>query len=201
MTGADDGRPGRKPAAVRPALPDEAIDRLHALSDRISFSTWEAAEEVAAMSAEYGNRFSRRQAADALRCLPSTVGDMIRTVERAAWLRKERVAEDVTYSDALYIARHPEPKRFFQQLLESMDDWGGRFPPVRVIRQQLAQAHGKERNRKPQSFTATVDEIFVRPSDPGKRIIVLLADADTPELMIQSEVIIRIVGPSRGDGD
>jgi hypothetical protein len=102
------------------------------------------------MYTEY--EFPRSEVADACGVLPQDVDEMLLTYERVGWLA-ETSGLDVCYNAWKYIARHEDPQDFLSYLLRSMDDYGGRFPPVSVIRMKLADSKGNVPPPKPRKWT------------------------------------------------
>lgn len=139
-------------------LSPEHRERLEALRDEVSTSRWRMSEEVYELREEYRRKridFPRSEVADACGVLPWDIDEMLLTVERVGWLA-ESSGLDVCYNAWKYIARHEDPQDFLSHLLRSMDNYGGHFPPVSVIRQKLKDSKGNPPPDKPRSFTARV---------------------------------------------
>ncbi len=139
-------------------LSPEHRERLEALRDEVSTSRWRMSEEVYELREEYRRKrldFPRLEVADACGVLPWDVDEMLLTVERVGWLA-ETSDLDVCYNAWKYIARHEDPQDFLSHLLCSMDDYGGRFPPVSVIRMKLAESKGNPPPDKPREWVGKV---------------------------------------------
>lgn len=182
---------GRTP---RPDNPPDLRNRLRALRDTNDIPRWKLVETVADMAEELGRHFNRKQAADDAGVLPSHIGQMIITKQRIGYLRDIPRFEGFTYSDWVYIARDLKPEEFADSLLESMDDYGGYAPPVRVIRARLAERNGRKRPPKRRRWALVVQS--VRHTQSG-RIAEMLMDGDEDDPQ-PGTAITGIEVPSEG---
>lgn len=180
---------------VRPAnitneeLPSDWREWLESKRDSVDRERWEVAERLMEWDADLDGHLSRKDAADALGLVtPSTVGDWIRTADRAWMLRRKREYESVCFSAWTYITRDPDPAGFVKELLEDMDAWGGRFAPVRVIRKRLAERNGDNAPDKPYRFEASVQQIDVE----GQSLWLNIMPQDVAHLRRGGSVIVVV---------
>lgn len=135
---------------------------LEAMRGRANKTQWEIANFVWGLHDAYNfgdhdpnTVWPRSEIADACGVLPKEVDSMVSTVEHVGWLA-ETSGLDVCYNAWKYIARHEDPQDFLSHLLRSMDDYGGKFPPVSVIRMKLADSKGNPPPPKPREWKGGV---------------------------------------------
>lgn len=139
-------------------LAPEHRERLEALRDGVSKSRWEMSKEVFILRGDYrknGIDYPRSEVADACGVMPWDVDEMLLTMERVFWLY-DTTGLDICYNAWKYIARHDNPEAFLQHLVRDMDNWGGKFPPVSVIRMKLAASKGNAPPPKPRKWEGKV---------------------------------------------
>lgn len=172
----------------RTRMPKEALDKLEAKRGMIDGCQWDAADLLHELCIELGRHFDRSEAGDALGISEGSVTAYIKTAERIDW-RHEPGAESVSFSAFMLIARDKDPREFYDMLLQSMDDYGGKFPPCDVIRIKLAERKGKRSSRR--CWTGQVG-YNVDKNTGEKRVFVLLDRAeDYPDK--GASVSVRVV--------
>lgn len=142
-------------------LSSEHRERLEALRDEVSTSRWRMATEVYELREDYRREvedrmyaeceFPRSEIADACGVLPQDVDEMLLTYERVGCLAGTS-GLDICYNAWKYIARHEDPQAFLDEILDDMINWGGKFPPVSVIRMKLAASKGNASPPKPRKW-------------------------------------------------
>ncbi len=135
---------------------------LEALRDYGSRTQWKIANYIWQIHDAYnfqdhdvGVTWPRSEVADACGVLPKEVDSMVSTVERVGGIA-ETSDLDICYNAWKYIARHENSQVFLDELLDDMQNWGGKFPPVSVIRQKLADSKGNPPPPKPKEWTGKV---------------------------------------------
>jgi hypothetical protein len=182
------GTNGLTAGRTAPALPADVVEDLAKFRDGLSDGQWVAAEYLEVLDTELGRKFNRKQAADVLDVLPSTIGTWVVTARKVGYLRDDPKCVSIPFSSWVYIARDDEPEEFLDVLAQSMDKYGGSWPPVRAIRQRLAERKGKVRKPKPDSFTATVFQL-----DPEGLSVWLTVDSEHQDMLeIGMELIVTV---------
>lgn len=143
-------------------LSEDDRQELEALRDKVSKTQWEIARVVWRLRGDYhfedlglGITWPRSEVADACGVMPKEVDSMVSTVARVGDLAEDADL-DICYNAWKYIARHDDPQSFLDELLDDMENWGGKFPPVSVIRMKLADSKGNPPPPKPRKWTGYI---------------------------------------------
>ena len=128
-------------------LPEEFLNILRTTRDKFSNASWELADILADMEAEWGHALPRGKVADAIGTLPSEVSSLILTAQRIE--RPLRAAfENLPFSVFKYAARDNCPRAVLSLCLDSADDYGGSPGTVRVVRAIVKARNGRKRDGK-----------------------------------------------------
>ena len=132
---------------MKKKLPQELLDVLEAAQAKFSVASWEMADLLADLEAEFGEPLPRGKVADALGTLPSQVSSLILTAQRITKQLRDKY-DGLPFSSFQFAARDDNPADVLHIAIESADDYGGSPGTVRVVRAIVKERNGRKRDGK-----------------------------------------------------
>jgi len=170
------------PAKVK--LPDEVIDKLIQLASDLDNNCWELGDICLALVDELSTIYPKHEIRSAIANESGLAIDTLRD--------RERVSRRITNGDRKYpftyhqyracLAAGNRWQEYAEWCLDSMEEYGGRIPPVAVIRMKIKGENAEEQRWV--KLWEKIQEIAER----------LLTDEQTPEVV---RSVVRLVADTK----